>query len=129
MTIYGYARCSCESRDNGGPQDVERQIRDLLNMGVKSKKDIFYEYISGTKKNSERPELSKLLNILKENDVIMCVEVSRISRSILDLSNIIEIAKTKKIKLQFGDFSVDFTKNQVDPFNLGVLMIIGVIKK
>ena len=56
-------------------------------MGVTSDK-IFMEYESGTKIN--RPELNKLLSIVKEGDTIVSTEVSRITRSTKQLIDVIE---------------------------------------
>ena len=91
MAIYGYARCST-SEDR---QDITRQIRDLMSMGISDEKYIFWEYESGTKKN--RPELSKLLDIVKPGDTIAVTEVSRLTRSTSDLCNILAITKEKKL--------------------------------
>ena len=41
---YGYARCST----NESKQDINRQTRELKNLGIKED-NIFFEYESGTK--------------------------------------------------------------------------------
>ena len=56
-TIYGYARCSTSEQK----QDIDRQKRDLLQLGVSNDKHIYWEYESGTK--TDRPELEKLLSL------------------------------------------------------------------
>ena len=71
---YGYARCST----NEEMQDISRQVRDLKQLGV-DESAIYIEYMSGTKEN--RPELTKLLQIIKSGDTIIATEVSRITRS------------------------------------------------
>ena len=43
--IYGYSRCST----NEDKQDIERQIRELVNAGV-SRENIFAEYESRNKR-------------------------------------------------------------------------------
>ena len=49
--VYAYCRCStCETR-----QDIDRQIRELKEMGATAK-TIFKEYESGTKV-TEKPEI------------------------------------------------------------------------
>ena len=42
--IYGYARCST----NEERQDIDRQKRELFDLGVKVDQDIYWEYESGT---------------------------------------------------------------------------------
>ena len=120
MAIYGYARCST-SEDR---QDITRQIRELMAMGITEEKHIFWEYESGTKKN--RPELSKLLDIVKPGDTIAVTEVSRLTRSTSDLCNILEITKESKICLIIGNFIVDCRKDELDPMTKGMLMMWGV---
>lgn len=69
-TIYGYCRCST----NEDKQDITRQIRELNELGA-TESTIYMEYESGTKTN--RPELIKLLNIIKTGDTIVTTDVSQ----------------------------------------------------
>ena len=117
--IYGYCRCST----NEDKQDIDRQIRDVMSLGVTDIKNIYKEYENGTK--FDRLEFQKLLNIVKEGDTIISTEVSRLSRSTKDLCELIEFAKNKKIKLVLGSFVVDCTK-VLDPMTEGMLKIMGV---
>lgn len=120
--IYGYCRCST----NETKQDITRQERDLKALGVTDKKNIYKEYESGTKIN--RVELNKLLDIVKEGDTIVATEVSRITRSTKQLCDIIEFAKNKHLKLVFGNFVVDCTK-ELDPMTEGMLKMMGVFSE
>ena len=117
--IYGYCRCS----NNEDKQDIDRQIRDVMSLGVTDIKNIYKEYENGTK--FDRLEFQKLLNIVKEGDTIISTEVSRLSRSTKDLCELIEFAKNKKIKLVLGSFVVDCTK-VLDPMTEGMLKMMGV---
>lgn len=116
--IYGYARCST----NETLQDINRQIRELKQQGAENK-TIYREYESGTKTN--RAELQKLLAIVKPGDTIIATEVSRITRSTKQLCDIIELAKTRKIKLILGTFIVD-CRRELDPMTEGMLKMMGV---
>lgn len=122
MSVYGYCRCST----NETKQDISRQERELKAMGVADKNNIFKEYESGTKIN--RRELNRLLNIVCEGDTIIATEVSRITRSTKQLCEIIEIAKNKHLKLIFGMFIVDCTK-ELDPMTEGMLKMMGVFSE
>ena len=117
--IYGYCRCST----NEDKQDIDRQIRDVMSLGVTDIKNIYKEYENGTK--FDRLEFQKLLNIVKEGDTIISTEVSILSRSTKDLCELIEFAKNKKIKLVLGSFVVDCTK-VLDPMTEGMLKMMGV---
>lgn len=117
--IYGYARCST----NEQLQDINRQVRELKQQGA-TDKTIYREYESGMK--VERAELSKLLDVIQEGDTVIATEVSRITRSTKQLCDIIELAKTKHIRLELGTFVVDCTK-ELDPMTEGMLKMMGSI--
>lgn len=119
--IYGYARCSTDETK----QDINRQTRELKEGGA-TKETIYLEYESGAK--SDRAELNKLLNVVKEGDTILATEVSRITRSTKQLCEIIEFAQDKKIKLILGSFIVDCTK-ELDPMTEGMLKMMGVFSE
>lgn len=116
--IYGYCRCST----NETKQDINRQVRELKELGA-TDKTIYKEYIKGTA--NAKVELNKLLAVIKEGDTLVATEVSRITRSTKQLCEIIELAKNKKIKLIFGTFIVDCTK-ELDPMTEGMLKMMGV---
>ena len=117
--IYGYARCST----NETKQDVERQIRELKNMGAE---EVYFEYESGAKYH--RPELAKLLARIQEGDTITTTEVSRITRSLKQLCDVIEFAKEKKLRLVIGTFVIDCTE-QIDHMTQAMLQMMGVFSE
>ena len=116
--VYGYCRCST----NESKQDINRQVRELKALGV-LKENIFKEYVSGSK--DDRCELNRLLSLIKEGDTIASTEVSRITRSTKQLCSLLDLAKNKKLKLTFGSFIVDCTK-ELDPMTQGMLQMMGV---
>lgn len=116
--LYGYCRCST----NETKQDINRQVRELKVLGV-PKENIFKEYVSGSKE--DRFELNRLLSLIKEGDTIISTEVSRITRSTKQLCSLLDLAKNKKLKLLFGSFVVDCTK-ELDPMTQGMLQMMGV---
>ena len=98
---YGYARCST----NESKQDINRQKRELKNMGIKED-NIFFEYESGTK--DDRKELNHLMQIVKAGDSITSLEVSRLTRSTQKLCEIIKEIQEKQIKLVIaGGITID----------------------
>ncbi len=121
--VYGYARCSTsESRQN-----IDRQFRELMNMGVESKELIFKEYESGTK--TDREQLNRLLHSVSSGDTICSTEVSRITRSMKQLLEILDFSKEKKIKLILGTFIVDFSTTSPDPMTLATIQLMGVFSE
>ncbi|MBQ9228291.1 MAG: recombinase family protein [Eubacterium sp.] len=119
--IYGYARCST----NEDLQDIKRQVRELIQMGV-PEENIYKEYQSGTK--VDRVELDRLTRAVGEGDSIITTEVSRITRSTKQLCEIVEFAKENHIKLVFGNFVVDCSK-ELDPMTEGMLKMMGVFSE
>ena len=120
--IYGYCRCSTDEER----QNIDRQIREVILLGVPNESYVYKEYESGTK--ADRVELNKLLSIVKEGDTIISTEVSRLSRSTKQLCDIIEIAKNKKLKLVLGNFIVD-CRNELDPMTEGMLKMMAVFSE
>lgn len=77
--IIGYARCSTAD------QNLDWQVDALKQYGCE---DIFLEKFTGTSK--ERPELSILLRSLRKGDTIIICELTRLSRSVKDLFDLVE---------------------------------------
>lgn len=89
---YGYARVSTTS------QELANQIEILKN----EKCDvIFSEKISGSFNvaGKERFEFNKLLNIVKENDVIVVTKIDRLARNTKQAISIIEDLFSRKVKV------------------------------
>ena len=115
---YGYCRCSTNEKK----QDIDRQKRELRNMGVKDE-NIYFEYESGTK--TDRVQLGRLLAVIQPQDTIATTEVSRLTRSTKQLCEIIELAKEKRLELIIGTFRVD-CRTELDPMTDGMLKMMGV---
>ena len=115
---YGYCRCST----NEELQDIERQKRELRQMGILAE-NIYFEYESGTK--ADRIQLNRLLDVVKDGDTIATTEVSRLTRSTKQLCELLDFAREKKIKLIIGSFIVDCTSD-LDPMTDGMLKMMGV---
>lgn len=83
---FGYARVSTQE------QNLDRQIDALKGAGCQ---EIFFEKVSGVKKDSERPELQRLLSYLREGDTVIISELTRLSRSTKDLFVLVEQIHSK----------------------------------
>ena len=80
----GYARVSTEE------QNLNRQLDMLNEVGCEK---IFEEKISGIKK--ERPELFRMLEQLRKGDLIIVADLTRLSRSVKDLFQLVEQIKAR----------------------------------
>jgi DNA invertase Pin-like site-specific DNA recombinase len=120
--IYGYCRCSTDIEN--GKQDVAYQVRELKELGA-TDKTIYIEYESGAK--TDRSELNKLLDVLKQGDTIMTTEVSRITRSTKQLCDLISFIQEKQLKLIIkNSMTIDCTNGNMDAMNKAFLQIAGV---
>jgi len=117
--VYGYARCSTTEKK----QEIERQIRELKAMGAE---EIYHEYESGTKLN--RPEFAKVMAHISQGDTLVTTEVSRITRSVKQLCEIIETAKKRKLKLIIGSLVID-CRAKLDAMTEAMLQIMGVFSE
>ena len=118
--IFGYCRCST----NETKQDINRQVRELKELGA-TDKTIFKEYLKGTSNN--KVELNRLLETIQPGDTLVVTEVSRISRSTKQLCEIIELVQKKKIKLVIkNSLTIDCSKGELDPMTKAFLQINGV---
>lgn len=88
---YGYARVSTND------QELDQQIEALGKEGVKSE-NIFFEKISTRK--TARPELARLLAVVKEGDLIIIYALDRLARSLIELVRLTNELIEKKVGLK-----------------------------
>lgn len=87
--LVGYARVSTDD------QDMIRQTFQLRGVGCEK---IYQETMSGTKKN--RPQMEAMLEFIREGDVVVVCELTRISRSTKDLFSLVEKIEEKGAKIK-----------------------------
>ncbi len=80
----GYARVSTND------QNLDRQLDQLSEYDCER---IFMEKITGSKK--ERPELDRMIDMLRTGDTVVITELTRLGRSVKDLFGIVEIIHSK----------------------------------
>lgn len=118
--IYGYCRCST----NDTKQDIDRQKRELKEMGA-TDATIYFEHESGTK--VDRAELQKLIETVSAGDTIVTTEVSRITRSTKQICDIIQIVKDKRLQLIIkGSITINCLSGEIDPMTKAFLQMAGV---
>jgi len=118
--IYGYCRCST----NETKQDINRQIRELKELGA-TDTTIYQEYLTGSA--TKKPELEKMFSVIREGDTLAVTEISRLSRSTKQLIEVIEIVQQKKIKLIVkNSITIDCTSGQLDAMTKAFLQMTGV---
>tara|TARA_X000001036_G_scaffold366944_1_gene351929 strand:- start:2189 stop:2764 length:576 start_codon:yes stop_codon:yes gene_type:complete len=100
METIGYFRCSTSL------QDEERQIRALKKAGAIK---IYGDHLTGTSKFGDRPELTKCLEELGEDSILLISELSRLSRSFLGMVNEVSKLIEKGIHIKTLDGRLDTT--------------------
>lgn len=104
--IYGYVRVS--SID----QNEERQIVELTRCGI-PKSRIYLDRQSG--KNFERPQYKRLVNKLKEGDLLYVLSIDRLGRHYLEIQEQWRIlTKEKRIDICVIDMPLLDTRNGKD---------------
>lgn len=76
--VYGYARVSTRGQDRYG-NSLQDQMSKLRDAGCEI---IFHDSFTGTK--IERPEFSKLLNLLGDGDTLVVTKLDRFARTAAD---------------------------------------------
>ena len=99
-TIYGYWRCSTNQ------QDEERQIRSLKDSGCEV---LYGDKITGTSNYGDREELSKLLEIIEEGDLLILSELSRLGRTMTTMLVEVEKLINRGVKIKTLDKRLDTT--------------------
>lgn len=110
----GYVRVSTEE------QNEARQVEALEKLGVEK---IYIEKKSG--KNLDRPVLQEMLDYIREGDTVYVHDLSRISRSLTDLLNLVELLKKKNVHFISNKEQVDTTT----PTGRLFLSIVGAINE
>ena len=93
--IYAYVRVSTDK------QTLENQEFEIKNFCTREKIDIdkwVMETISGTK-SFEKRKLGKLLKRLKKGDILICSEISRLGRNLLQIMTILNICLNKEAQV------------------------------
>ena len=114
-TIYGYWRCSTDH------QDQERQIRALKNAGCEV---IFGDKITGTSNYGDREELTKLLDEIKEGDLLILSELSRLGRTSLTMQVELDKLIKKGVNVKTLDKRLDTTSMSKEIVGL-IVSIMG----
>ena len=113
--IYGYFRCSTNN------QDAERQIRALKDAGCEK---VVGDFITGTSDYGDREELSKLLDELQEDSLLILSELSRLGRTSLLMQIELDKLLKKGVNVKTLDKRLDTTTMSKEIVGL-IVSILG----
>ena len=117
MAKVAYARVSSEE------QNLDRQTDALENQGIER---LFLEKVSGA--TMKRPELQKMLDYIREGDVVVVESISRLARSTRDLLGIVDILREKGADLVSLKESID-TKTPQGRFVLSIFASLSELER
>ncbi|PKH07697.1 recombinase family protein [Moritella sp. Urea-trap-13] len=110
MAVVGYARVSTAG------QSLDVQLQALAGCDV-----VFQEKDSGAK--TEREELKRMLEYVRENDVVKVTKLCRLARNTKHLLEIVELLDEKKVSLQVLNLGID----TASPTGRLMVTLIGAI--
>lgn len=93
MSTFLYVRVSTSE------QTVENQVLSAERAGYKIDKIFADSDVSGSVKTSDREKYFEMLSEMKDGDVVVVSEVSRIARKTLDVLTQLEVYKEKNVRL------------------------------
>jgi DNA invertase Pin-like site-specific DNA recombinase len=132
MNVVIYGRVSTQN------QDYKRQVNELTDHASKfnwNLMQIFAEKVSGGKTIQERPELSAMIEFVKENKVekVMCWELSRIGRNTMDVLHTISILTEHQVSIYIHNINIEtYQGGKINPmatFLIQVLTSVAEMEK
>lgn len=94
--IVGYARVSTTH------QNLESQIEELKRAGAEK---IFQEKASGA--NTNRESLTRMLDYIREGDVVVCTKIDRIARNTKNLLDMVAFMEQKDVAFRVLNLNLD----------------------
>jgi DNA invertase Pin-like site-specific DNA recombinase len=104
-------------------QNTERQEASLQCFGVDK---LFIDKASG--KNTERPEMKKMLEYVRDGDTVIVESISRFARSARDLLELMEKLSEKEVKFISKKESID-TETASGRFMLTVFAAVAELER
>ena len=120
--VYGYARVSTKGQDKNG-NSAEAQEKMLKDNGAVK---IYYDAITGVK--MDRPELTKLVEILKEGDVLVVTKLDRLGRSLSKTTELITELIDKGVSINVLNFGV-LNNSSVNTFTRNMLLAFAQFER
>ncbi|MBP5715278.1 MAG: recombinase family protein [Prevotella sp.] len=117
-------------------QDYERQVNELTAIAHRNNwsiEAIFCEKISGAKKNSERKELSRMVEFVQANNInkVAVTELSRLGRDTLQVLEVIEQFNRLGISLYIQNYNIETLteSGEVNPMSQFLITILAEVAR
>lgn len=109
--IYGYARVSTAGQKQNG-NSLQDQVEQLQARGAEK---IFSDAFTG--KTVNRPEFTKLLQLLQEGDTLICTKLDRFARSAVEGAQLVQDLLSKGITVDI------LNVGRIDNSSVGKLLV------
>ena len=113
----GYIRCSSSD------QNTARQEVLMQELGVEQ---VYIDRMSG--KNTDRPELQRMLNYVREGDTVIVESISRFARNTRDLLELIDYLNRKNVEFVSKKESID-TSTPTGKFMLTIFGAVAELER
>ena len=120
--IYGYARVSTKGQERDG-NGLEAQEKILRENGAAV---IYHDAFTGTK--VDRPELNKLVEMLKDGDVLIVSKLDRLGRSLSKTSELITELLERGVTINILNLGV-LSNNSVNTLMRNVLLAFAQFER
>lgn len=125
MATYLLARTSTDQQDNGLEAQVERLQAEAARRGWQA--ETIREHASG-KAMKARPVFQDLLTRLQAGDRLVVTSLSRLSRSVKDFANILEMAAAENFSIVVLDMDLD-TSSAAGRAVAGVMVVFAQLER
>ena len=85
----------------------------------------FTDRVSGA--NTNRPALTQLKDHVRSGDIVICHDISRLARNLLDLKELITLFTDKGVSVQFLKEAMTFSADKTNPMNELMLNLLGAV--
>lgn len=85
----------------------------------------FADYASG--KDTNRPELTRALEYVREGDTLVVHSMDRLARSLPDLRRLVDDLTSRGVSVQFVKENLTFTSDESNPFATLMLNMLGSV--
>lgn len=117
-------------------QDYDRQVNELTSLAQRngwSVEAVFSEKISGAKKNSERKELSRMVDYVQAHHInkVAVTELSRLGRDTLQVLEVIEQFNKLGISLYIQNYAIETltADGEVNPMSQFLITILAEVAR
>ena len=117
-------------------QDYDRQVNELTNLAQRnawSVEAVFCEKVSGAKKNTDRKELSRMVEYVQTHHInkVAVTELSRLGRDTLQVLEVIEQFNKLGISLYIQNYGIEtLTENgDVNPMSQFLITILAEVAR